>query len=200
MPTPGSRGNVPVTRRNSSGFGETICGLRYTGATVGNGGDCSVVVSAVGGGGGSGLFAGLGSRGGGRKGPVDAAGEASRNMPSGVSRPDLSLLGPRGPCLREPPLIKVPRLVLLLCPRSSVIPVVGPWADDVLLDIPPAFPDISSTRPPVWLDWESSKEEIGNKGILSKRSTSRRAYDRASATHAKESRLTEIVLPVKSID
>jgi hypothetical protein len=40
---------------------------------------------------------------------------------------------------------------------------------------------------------------MGNSGILSSRSTSSRAYERASATQAKESRRIDIVLPAKSI-
>jgi hypothetical protein len=118
-----------------------MCGFRYTGVEAGNGNDCSTAASL--GGAGSGLFAGLGSRGGGLNGPV-LAGDASRKSPSGVSRPERSPLRPRCACLREPVVIKAPRLVLRPCPRSSDCPVGGPRAEDVLRDIP-VLPDISST-------------------------------------------------------
>lgn len=48
------------------------------------------------------------------------AGEVSRNIPSGVPRPERSPLVAR--CiagLREGPVMKVPKLVLRECPRSS---------------------------------------------------------------------------------
>ena len=66
------------------------------------------------GGGGRGLLEpGLWSRCVGR-GLIAGTGEASRNMASGVSRPERSALPPRASCLRDPPVMKVPKLVLRL--------------------------------------------------------------------------------------
>jgi hypothetical protein len=100
-------------------------------------GGCSI------GGSGRGLFGLVSRGGGGRLGLIVGTGEDSRNMPSGVSLPVSPTLVPR--CLLAVLEMNAPRLVLRLCPLSSVGPRVRLCADELLRDMLPVLPDISST-------------------------------------------------------
>ena len=122
-------------------------------------------------------------------------GDLSLTYPSGVARPDLSLLPDRGLVCRLPnPPTKAPRLVLRPCPLPSKEPSFE--MDREELELGSAADDIFSTLPPPRF---SSKEDMGKSDIFCWFSTSSRAYERASATQAKFLRRVEIRHPGNSI-
>ena len=134
MPMPGSRGLVPVTRRNSSVVGDTMCGFRNTEPGFGDGVDRTGGVAIRGGavawtvkrspdsrgGAGKGLSAGPGLREG--EGASEDWNTGSSESPACLS------------FLRLP--IKFPRLVLLEWPWELV--GLRAVADDALRASPPS--------------------------------------------------------------
>ncbi len=84
-------------------------------------GGCFVPAGSVGGGGRGFWELGLGSRGGGLSELEAGAGESSLNIPSGVSLPERSPLRVGCPGLRDPPVMKAPRLVLRVWDLSFAV-------------------------------------------------------------------------------